>query len=187
MIGSSVCYGTGAAENHGWSWYLGKDYASAGWAVSNCSIGGQTTADILLRLEKDVISHHPDLFIVGLVLANEGLPDAKELEAGRMIQGVFEHNLISIKNALEKAGIDVMLGGVYPHNGYNPMQHRLLLDTCDRMSQWNVPVFQWLEQLDDGEGHFREGLYHDAGHPNDAGYHVMYETARKTLKSSNPL
>ena len=131
FIGSSVCWGYGAQDHHGWSFYLGKDYEAQGWQVSNCSIGGQTTTDILLRLERDVIVHHPEVCIVGLGLANEGLPSAENITDGRVIQGIFEHNLLSIKNALQQAGISVLLGGVYPNNRYNAM--RLATDKSDEL------------------------------------------------------
>ena len=179
FIGSSVCCGYGARDNHGWSFLLGRDYEAQGWQVSNCSVGGQTTTDILLRLERDVIVHHPKLCIVGLGLANEGLPSAGNLREGMVIQGIFEHNLLKIKEALQKAGIAVMLGGVYPHNLYNEMQVGLLRETHERMTQWDVPVLQWLEAIEDGNGHFHEGLYADAGHPNDAGYQAMYLAAKR--------
>lgn len=181
FIGSSVCFGYGAQDHHGWSFYLGKDYEAQGWQVSNCSIGGQTTTDILLRLERDVIVHHPEVCIVGLGLANEGLPSAENNTDGRVIQGIFEHNLLSIKNALQQAGISVLLGGVYPNNRYNAMHYDLLRETDERMGHWDVPVFHWLEDIEDGRGHFREGYYADAGHPNDEGYRAMYASAKKCI------
>lgn len=182
FIGSSVCYGYGGTDDHGWSFLLGKDYEAKGWEVRNCSIGGQTTTDILLRLDRDVLSHHPDLCIVGLGLANEGLPGAAEYRKAKVIQGIFEHNLMKIKEALQKEGVSVMLGGVYPHNAYKTMHYELLQETHDRMDQWDVPVLQWLSAIEDGSGHFREGFYMDAGHPNDAGYQAMYEAAKKQLR-----
>ncbi|MCR4883367.1 MAG: SGNH/GDSL hydrolase family protein [Clostridiales bacterium] len=182
FIGSSVCYGYGGTDNHGWSYLLGKDFETEGWDVSNCSIGGQTTTDILLRLEHDVIRHHPDVCIVGLGLANEGLPWTQDYLGAKVIQGIFEHNLLKIKESLQKTGIRVMMGGVYPHNAYKAMHYELLRETHERMGQWDVPVLQWLDAIEDGCGHFREGFYMDDGHPNDAGYQAMYEAAKHCLE-----
>ncbi len=175
FIGSSVCVGSGARDNHGWSAMLAQRLKQQGWNPVNRSIGGQTTTDILLRLDKDVIRHHPDLCVVGLGLANEGLPAAADERMVRIIQGIFEHNLMKIVEALRGAGIRVMLGGVYPNNNYKDLQYGILKETDRNMSSWDVPVFHWLSALDDGRGHFRQGLYHDVGHPNDQGYRVMYE------------
>ena len=175
FIGSSVCAGTGATDDRGWSAMLGERLEKQGWRVSNRSIGGQTTADILLRLERDVISKHPAVCVVGLGLANEGLPLTQDEQAARIVQGIFLSNLKSILGALRKAGIRPVLGGVYPNNRYNGFQYAVLRETDAAMQRWGVPVLAWLPRLDDGKGHFREGLYRDTGHPNDDGYRVMYE------------
>ena len=179
FIGSSVCLGSGASGSRGWSAMLAERLSSQGWHTSNRSEGGQTTADILLRLERDVIRRRPDICIVGLGLANEGLPDAADTLSARIIQGIFESNLKSIAEALQMAGIRTMLGGVYPNNRYRDFHYEILKETDERIASWDIPVFRWLTALDDGAGRFREGLFHDAGHPNDFGYKVMYEQIPK--------
>ena len=175
FIGSSVCVGSGATNDRGWSTLLGERLQREGHSVYNCSIGGQNTADILLRLERDVINHHPDVCIVGLGIANEGLSRTKTEAEARVIEGIFLSNLRAIVRALRKAGITPVLGGVYPNNDYTPMHYKILLDTRTQMNTWDVPVFDWLPALDDGNGHFKQTLYHDGWHPNDEGYRVMYE------------
>lgn len=175
FIGSSVCVGSGATNDRGWSTLLAERLRAEGHSVSNCSIGGQNTADILLRLERDVISRRPDVCIVGLGIANEGLSRTTDETSARVIEGVFLSNLRAIVRALRKARIAPVLGGVYPNNDYTPMHYKILLDTRARMNAWDEPVFDWLPALDDGSGHFKENLFHDGWHPNDAGYRVMYE------------
>lgn len=181
FIGSSVCVGSGAVDNRGWSALLSEHLESNGWHTSNCAIGGQTTTDILLRLDRDVIQHHPEICIVGLGLANEGLAKTYDISSARIVQGIFEHNLKMIVTALQTSGIRTMLGGVYPNNHYTEFQYKVLKETDEAMATWGIPVFRWLTALDDGNGHFREGLYHDAGHPNDHGYRVMYEQIPDTF------
>lgn len=73
FIGSSVCEGCGATNNRGWTAMTAERMERNGWTTGNCAIGGQTTADILLRLERDVIVHKPAVCFVGLGLSNEGL------------------------------------------------------------------------------------------------------------------
>ena len=175
FIGSSVCVGSGASGNRGWSTLLAERLEKQGWVSRNCAIGGQTTTDILLRLDRDVIQYHPDMCIVGLGLANEGLPATDDSFSARIVQGVFEHNLKKIVEALQKANIRVMLGGVYPHNRYKDFQYEILKETDSNMALWSAPVFRWLPALDDGKGHFKEEMYFDAGHPNDIGYLTMYD------------
>ena len=181
FIGSSVCVGTGAHNDRGWSTLLAERLMSQGHEVSNCSIGGQKTSDILLRLERDVINHAPDICIVGLGLANEGLPKTGDELDARIIQGVFLSNLAAIVNALRRCGIRPVIGGVYPNNKYTPMHYGILKETQNILNTWDVKVFDWLNALDDGCGHFKDGLDHDAGHPNDAGYKVMYDCIPEKL------
>ena len=172
FIGSSVCVGSGATDNRGWAAITAERMREDGWSTSNCAIGGQTTADILLRLERDVIDHQPDLCFVGLGLANEGLPGAEGVQC-EIIRGIFESNLRKIVSALTRSGIRPVLGGVYPNNRYTPEQYATLQDCRAEMSRWFVPVLDWLPRIDDGYGHFRPGYSFDAGHPNDAGYAAM--------------
>lgn len=174
FIGSSVCAGTGATGNRGWSRMLAERMNAAGWSTENLSIGGQTTSDILLRIEDDVVSRRPDLCVLGLGLANEGLAKTQTPEEAAAVRAVFDGNMRKLISVLRKAGIKTAAGGVYPSNRYNEFQYRELLAERRASGSWGVQVFQWLELLDDGKGHFREGLYHDAGHPSDEGYRVMF-------------
>ena len=137
FIGSSVCVGSGAANNRGWSTLLAERLEAEGWRTSNCAIGGQTTADILLRLDRDVMQHHPEICIVGLGLANEGLATACDHSSARIIQGIFEHNLKMIVKALQAAGIQVILGGVYPNNHYTEFQYKVLKETDRKSTRLN--------------------------------------------------
>ncbi len=183
FIGSSVCRGTGSETTGGWAKMLGEKMEKDGWTVEHCSIGGQNTSDILLRLNRDVIEKEPELCIVGLGLANEGLHKTENAAEAECVRAVFDSNMRSIIKALQKAGIRVCAGGVYPSNRYNDFQYAALLKEEDLSDGWGVPVFHWLSALDDGQGHFREGLYFDNGHPNDEGYRVMLSCVPEFLKT----
>lgn len=171
FIGSSVCEGYGATDNRGWSAMAAERLVRNGWTASNCAIGGQTTADILLRLERDVIVHRPAVCFVGLGLSNEGLTTA---ENPAVPCGIFLSNLKKIAQALEEAGIFPILGGVYPNNDYTPEQYTWLRRVYDEMGTWEEPVLQWLDGLEDGCGHYPPGWEFDPWHPNDTGYAHFY-------------
>ncbi len=179
FIGSSVCVGSGATNDRGWSTLVAERMQRNGWTTSNCSIGGQTTADILLRLERDVIAHKPAVCFVGLGLANEGLHGA---ENPAVPCGIFTSNLRKIVQALEKAGIVPIVGGVYPNDNYTPEEHAWLRRVHAELGMWeNCLALQWLDGISDAQGHFPEGWAHDAGHPNDAGYAAFYENIPAAL------
>ena len=178
FIGSSVCVGYGATDERGWSAMMAERMARNGWTTHNCAIGGQTTADILLRLERDVIAHKPAVCIVGLGLSNEGLSTAKNLAVPC---GIFLSNMKKIVKALEDAGIFPILGGVYPNDDYTPEQYAWLRRVHDEMDTWEEPVLQWLDGIEDGHGHYPAGWAHDPWHPNDEGYRHYYESIPKSV------
>lgn len=178
FIGSSVCVGTGATADYGWSSHMADRMRRNGWRTHNCAIGGQRTADILARLHRDVLLHRPAVCIVGLGLANEGLPNADQPQAP---YAVFLANLKDIAERLEAAGIFPMLGGVYPNDRYTPAQAETLYRARAEMARWPYPVLDWLDAVDDGQGHFQAGLAHDPYHPNDEGYARMAAAIPPTI------
>ena len=141
FIGSSVCEGCGATNNRGWTAMTAERMERNGWSTGNCAIGGQTTADILLRLERDVIVHKPAVCFVGLGLSNEGLATTPD---PAVPCGIFLNNLKKIVQALKDAGIFPIVGGVYPNNDYTLMQYAWERRVYDEMDTWDVPVLQWL-------------------------------------------
>ncbi len=175
FIGSSVCYGGGTPDHHGWSAMLAERLEQQGCETSNCAISGQNSAQILLRLQRDVIDHKPDYCFVGLGLANEGFAFADTAEERAIVRGLFERNLKEIVKALQENSIKPIIGGVYPNNRYTEIHYEGLKNTEQVLKSWGVPVLSWLDALSDAQGHFKEGLFNDDGHPNADGYRVMYE------------
>lgn len=178
FIGSSVCVGSGATNNRGWSKMVAERMERNGWTTSNCAIGGQTTADILLRLQRDVINRKPAVCFVGLGLSNEGL---SRTDNPAVPCGIFLGNLRKIAQALQDAGILPIIGGVYPNNDYTEEQYKWVRFVYDEMDKWDVPVLQWLDGIEDGKGHYPPGWEHDAWHPNDIGYAYYYESIPTAL------
>ncbi len=178
FIGSSVCDGYGADDFHGWAYHVADRMRKFGWHTFNCAIGGQTTSDVLLRLHKDVIVHKPAVCFVGLGLANEGLIHSENPDEQYY---VFTNNLLKIARYLEREGIYVILGGVYPNGEISEEKARYLTRADALMDSWGYPVIHWLEALSDGHGRFKSGLEHDPYHPNNRGYEIMAEQVPDTL------
>ena len=163
FIGSSACARAAARRNNrGWTAMTAERMERNGWTTGNCAIGGQTTADILLRLERDVIVHKPAVCFVGLGLSNEGL--GHRARSGGAL-GIFLNNLKKIVQALKDAGIFPIVGGVYPNNDYTLMQYAWERWVYDEMDTWDVPVLQWLDGLEDGYGHYPRGWENDPSAP----------------------
>jgi hypothetical protein len=43
------------------------------------------------------------------------------------------------------------------------------------MLRWGVPILDWLDVLDDGDGGWKSGISLDVAHPNTAGHKLMFE------------
>lgn len=64
-----------------------------GWKVVNSGISGNTTVDALLRIEEDVVNHHPDLVTVLLGANDSAIHRNVEIE-------LYEENLRRITSTI---------------------------------------------------------------------------------------
>ncbi len=95
-FGDSLTFGTGASE--------GNDYpARIGLPVINAGVPGDTTADALERLDRDVLSRSPRMVLLTL-----GGNDLKN----RVPREQAFANLRAIVEAIQGAGALVIIGGV---------------------------------------------------------------------------
>lgn len=175
VIGSSVAVGHKAWLFQGWVWQLEQALQQKyGHTLVNVSEAGANVSRTITRFGSVVTPEQPDVVIIALSLGNEGLASCPPHER-RAVQRRFESGLQQLVNMTRKLGALPILGGVYPHNYYAPEHYWLLKDTNNRMLTWGVPVLNWLEALDNGQGRWREGISYDPAHPNTVGHRLMYE------------
>ncbi len=175
VLGSSVAVGSGAWLLRGWAAQLGEQLRKRfGHRLINQSQLGATVASTHTQFGALVEPHQPDIVIVALSLANEGLPQATPTQQAR-IQRQFESGLLHLIERIHTLGALAIVGGLYPHQDYSPAHYAGLLHTQARMNSWGIPVLDWLPAVDDGHGHWQAGLAWDAGHPNSMGHQRMFE------------
>lgn len=81
---------------------LEKQYPSTVFSVINAGVAGETAADGLKRVDRDVVAHHPDLVVIGF-----GLNDVRK---GRSGLQEFHANMSRIVCAVkERTEADVVL------------------------------------------------------------------------------
>ncbi len=185
-FGSSVC--NGAGDELGRGGYLGRFrdlMAPRGWTVVNASRNGDNTVSIQDRWEKSdlpplrpvgedqyLMPQRPDHVFIGLSLANEGIRRADQ--RGRdSVAAQFRTGLMGIADRCRKRGISVVIGSCYPHNAYTPEEYRAVVAMNLTINAWDVPSANLLGAIDDGEGHWVRGFFHDEGHPNAGGHREM--------------
>ncbi|MEA2102899.1 MAG: GDSL-type esterase/lipase family protein [Thermodesulfobacteriota bacterium] len=161
-FGDSLTYGTGASA--------GMDYPSqlaglTGSRVINAGIPGDTTADALARLDKDVLSQSPRIVLITL-----GGNDLKN----RVSSETAFNNLQIVIEKVQERGALVVVGGIdIPlfGRGFGKKYKRV----CSKTGAILIPNI-----YEDIFGH--EDLMTDPIHPNDKGYQIMakrfYEAIR---------
>lgn len=177
VYGSSVAMGASAWLLDGWASQVGAVLNQRyGHQLVNRSVLGANVGSAIAQFPQLVTPECPDIVIIALSLGNEGLATSSPHQF-RAIQRRFESGLQHLLQLTRQIGAYPILGGLYPHNHYTPEQTAILRDTQRRMLTWGVPVLNWLDGLDDGQGHWRDGLWFDPAHPNSAGHRRMAEQA----------
>ena len=100
-----------------------------------------------------------------------------------LLSGLLE--LVALSHSI---GAHVVLGGVYPNQKYQEKEYQLLKEVHEELQSWKkkfgVEVLDFLSNVDDGSGKWKEGLYSDFIHPNDAGHELLYGNIDLSLFSS---
>ncbi|MGQ9866477.1 MAG: DUF1796 family putative cysteine peptidase [Pseudanabaenaceae cyanobacterium] len=175
VVGSSVALGCSAWLLRGWAWHLAQALRERyGYHLVNGAVLGANITDTLARLPGLLAQERPAIVILALSLGNEGLATCRPQERWG-VQRRFESGLQRAVQMVRAAGARPLLGSVYPHGHYGPEQNAVLRETHGRMQSWGVPVLDWLDRLDRGDGRWRSPLEWDAAHPNTDGQREMFE------------
>ncbi len=152
-FGDSLTSGTGASQGHD---YPSRLAAAIDLPVINAGVPGDTTADALDRLDRDVLSRSPRMVLLTL-----GGNDLKN----RVPREKAFSNLKTIVKTIQEAGALVVIGGVdVPLYGRGFGEaYRVLAEETGSVLIPNV--------YEDILG--KPDLMNDSIHPNDRGYAVM--------------
>jgi len=191
-FGSSVPYGQGATNLKGYtslfSDILKKRVSTGGnvWETANISIGGDNTVRVLNRYKTDFLPQKGKYVIFALALGNEGIH-----EQGQPMFDQFETNMKILINKARSDGYLPIITNSYTRNDYNEKDYSFIKKMNLLIHEWDVPSINLLGAVDDLSGHWMEGFWSDAAHPNDAGHAEMSYTIVPSLfdalESKKPL
>ncbi len=162
-----------------WGSRSGKWFSSTGWI--NRGIGGQTTAQLLLREKDDVLKLHSDaVFLEG------GSNDMRLGFSPEEIRDRFE----SMGELAEANHVAVFVATITPTcdcvtqvSGLRTLERiqqlNQLLEVMCRQHKWTIVDLN--TPLSDSTGHMRRELTVDGVHPNDQGYAVIAPVVEKVL------
>lgn len=175
-----VAFGDSIVEGHnqpeGWPEMLEKDLVSRfpGVSIMNAGISGDTAGNGLARLERDVLSHDPDLVIVSF-----GLNDMKN---GVPPEG-FRRNMSAIIDGGRASGAEVVLltttrlqRGTTMVSKFDPTPFNEII--VQLASQENTHL---IDVYEDFKGLNTPKYLMDVAHPNMEGYRRLTEIIRMGL------
>jgi lysophospholipase L1-like esterase len=170
------------------AWRL--DTSFPGKPYINRGIGGQTTAQMLVRFRQDVIALRPKVVIIlagtNDIAGNTGPTSIEDIEA----------NFTSMLELARVHGIAVVLSSIVPVHGYTPESdltfplrppekiaelNRWLKNTC--AAGGHVYLDYFTAMIDD-KGFLKLGLGQDGLHPNQSGYAIMTPLAAAAIEKA---
>ena len=187
--GSSVANGTGDESDHGgYAGHLQELLAERGWELINQSKGGDNTVTIAARFEPGVTAEEntkyltsvdPAYVVIGLSLGNEGIAQCQlgqsngctnSFADANAVFDQFASGLQSLIARARAAGITPVVALPYARSDFWEREYSLTRRMNLLINSWDVPSFNTLGAVDDGQGRWARGLWGDPFHPNAAGH-----------------
>lgn len=156
-------------------------------AVYNAGIGGETTAAMLARFERDVIARSPQtVHILG------GINDIAE-NGGPVTVDAIAANLQAMIDRARRNGIAVVVGTLLPCTNATWRPHLTMQPSLLALNAWivafanarDIILADYYTALADAHGGMPSSYGPDGVHPNDAGYAVMAPVARAALQQAS--
>ena len=164
----------GNSITEGWArvhpdWFKENNYIGRG-------ISGQTSPQMLLRFQSDVIALEPDVVVI-----NAGTNDIAE-NTGTYSPSFTLNNIKSMAEVAKAHGIKVILTSVLPHDRFG--WNKNVTDVTQKVDELNqeikayadenkFPYVDYNREMRDAKGAMKEGLSADGVHPYPDAYLLM--------------
>jgi len=175
FFGDSITDGWGRSEKTG-VFFPGKPYLNRG-------IGGQTTPQMLLRFQQDVVHLHPAAVVI-LAGTNDIAGNT-----GPTTQQMIEDNLTSMADIARQSGIKVVLASITPAYAYPWKPGIQPVERIRGLNKWlqafcsrnGYTYLDYYSAMADAKGAMLPGLSADGVHPTAQGYAVMAPLAEHAI------
>ncbi len=172
---------TGDSITELWDRDSGKFFALKGYIGRG--IGGQTTPQMLIRFQQDVVALKPNVVVI-----NAGTNDIAG-NTGPSSLEMIEDNIKSMAQIAAANGIRVVLASVTPaydypwKRGLDPAENVVALNSWikDYCARSGCVYADYFTPMSDEKHGMKEGLSRDGIHPTPAGYAVMAPIADKAI------
>jgi lysophospholipase L1-like esterase len=171
------------------SWKLNEYFPNQPYI--NRGISGQTTPQMLLRMQPDVVAHKPKVMLL--------LAGTNDISAntGPVTNEFIEGNIRSIVEIAHANGINVVLSSILPVSDYNKnAKGEIINRTTQRPPARILELNKWIKDycdqkgliyLDyfsatvDDKGFLKAEIANDGLHPNAEGYKIMQKLAAEAI------
>jgi lysophospholipase L1-like esterase len=183
FLGDSITDSWG--RKPGTSFFPGKPYVNRG-------ISGQTTPQMLVRFEQDVVHLHPAVVVI-LAGTNDVAGNT-----GPETPAMIEDNFRAMTDIARRNGIRVVLASITPAARYPWRPEVVSVPEILELNAWlrqfcteeKLVYLDYYSAMADAEGAMKPGLASDGVHPTAAGYAVMAPLAEasiaRALKQEKP-
>lgn len=172
FMGSSVPYGVLVPDNHGYVYQYDqllktRNVSGGGknWSVTNISVSGNNTVDVLKRWDKDLVPLCNKYVVYALSLGNEGIK-----EGGQPIFNQYRDNLLLLIEKARAKGMVPIITNCYPRGDYEATDYDYIKQMNIFIHSWDVPSINLFGAIDNGAGQWPTGYVADAYHPNYEGH-----------------
>ena len=167
-------------------WHLDQYFPGKGYI--NRGISGQTTSQMLVRFQQDVISLRPAVVVIlagtNDVAGNTGPISIPDIEA----------NFVSMAELAKANGVKMIVSSVTPVHDYTPQAQDFFFQRDpakilalnawlkDYCAAHGLIYLDYFSAMVDDRGLLRENLAIDGLHPVDAGYKIMASLAESAVE-----
>jgi lysophospholipase L1-like esterase len=164
-------------------WKLADFFANRPYI--NRGISGETTSQMLVRFQSDVIKLRPKVVVI-----LGGINDLSRNTGPKTLKTI-QGNLASMVTLARDNGIYVVLASLLPVRDYDTANDSRS-DQIRRINRWikkyatehGVTYLDYYSAMADGKGLLKDELSNDGLHPNSRGYQVMAPLAEKAITSA---
>jgi lysophospholipase L1-like esterase len=169
-------------------WHLDQYFPGKGYI--NRGIGGQTTSQMLVRFQQDVIDLRPAVVVIlagtNDIAGNTGPISLPDIEA----------NFTSMAELARANGVKMIVSSVTPVHNYTPQAQNFFFQRDpakilalngwlkDYCAMNGLIYLDYFSAMVDDRGLLRENLATDGLHPVEAGYHIMASLAEDAVERS---
>ncbi len=175
FYGDSITWGW----SHGAEFFPGKPYVNRG-------ISGQTTPQMLVRFQQDVVHLKPAVVVIlagtNDVAGNTG-PETPEM---------IEDNFVSMTAIAKQSGIKLVIASILPAYAYPWKPSVQPADEIRALNAWlkdfcgrdGDVYLDYYSAMADERGGMKPGLSKDGVHPTPQGYAIMAPLAEKAIAAA---